>query len=387
MLTTYRRHKKACSHRHEGRRYRRCKCPIWVDGFLGGKEIRQSLDTGDWQKAQDFIREWEAKGNEPKAAQEPITIEAAADKFIADAEAQKLKESTIYKYRFLFKQIAAFSQERGLRYLSELNLQTLGDFRSKWKDGPRSSAKKLERLRSFFRFAQKREWVVKNPASDLRAPRVTLRPTMPYTRHEMMRILAALSKYHSEVTARGRANALRLRALVLLLRYSGMRVGDAVSLTSDRIKLNRLFLYTAKTGTPVNTILPSFVLNVLEGIPMVTDKHYFWNGVDRLDTAVGSWRKRLARLFELSEVTKGHAHRFRDTFAVEVLLAGVPIERVSVLLGHQSVRVTERHYSPWVHARQEQLENDLKRVWEEDPVALMETKGTPEVHGKNETYN
>lgn len=40
------------------------------------------------------------------------------------------------------------------------------------------------------------------------------------------------------------------------------------------------------------------------------------------------------------------SHRFRDAFAVELLLAGGPIERVSILLGHQSVRVTERHYHP-----------------------------------------
>ncbi len=35
----------------------------------------------------------------------------------------------------------------------------------------------------------------------------------------------------------------------------------------------------------------------------------------------------------------------------------------------------------------EQLEQDLKRVWEQDPLALMEKKGTPEVHGKNGRYN
>jgi hypothetical protein len=57
------------------------------------------------------------------------------------------------------------------------------------------------------------------------------------------------------------------------------------------------------------------------------------------------------------------------------------------ILGHQSVRITERHYSPWVRARQEQLEQDLKRVWEQDPVALMESKGSPEVHGKNSSPN
>jgi hypothetical protein len=33
-----------------------------------------------------------------------------------------------------------------------------------------------------------------------------------------------------------------------------------------------------------------------------------------------------------------------------------PIERVSILFGHQSVRVTERHYAPRVRSRQEQLE-------------------------------
>jgi integrase len=387
MLTIYRRHQKECEHRSEGRTYRRCRCPIWVDGFLGGKEIRKSLNTADWQKAQDFLREWEAKESEPKPPQEPMSIQASAEKFVADAEAQKLTEATIYKYRLLFKQMAAFSLKRGLRYITELNLQMLDEFRAGWKDGPRSSAKKLERLRAFFRFAQKRDWVTKNPATDLKAPRITLCPTMPYTRDEMMRILAAITRYRDEFPTRGKENALRIRALVLLLRYSGMRIGDAVSLSTDRIKLNRLFLYTAKTGTPVNTVLPDFVLDALEASPKVTDVHFFWNGRDKLDTIVGSWRKRLARLFELAEVPKGHAHRFRDTFAVELLLAGVPIERVSVLLGHQSVRITERHYSPWVRARQEQLEQDLKRAWEQDPLALMETKGTPEVHGKSGKYN
>jgi len=35
----------------------------------------------------------------------------------------------------------------------------------------------------------------------------------------------------------------------------------------------------------------------------------------------------------------------RDTLTVELLLDGMPVERVSVLLGHSSVKITERHYS------------------------------------------
>jgi len=48
------------------------------------------------------------------------------------------------------------------------------------------------------------------------------------------------------------------------------------------------------------------------------------------------------------------------------------MERVSVLLGHSSVKITERHYAPWVEARQAQLEKDLVRAWRNDPIAQAE---------------
>ena len=81
------------------------------------------------------------------------------------------------------------------------------------------------------------------------------------------------------------------------------------------------------------------------------------------ESEVGDWQRSLKRLLILAVVPDGHAHSFRDTFSVEFLLAGVPIERVSILLGHQSVRITEKHYAPWVRARQEQLEADVRRTW------------------------
>ncbi len=60
----------------------------------------------------------------------------------------------------------------------------------------------------------------------------------------------------------------------------------------------------------------------------------------------------MSRVFEMAKIENGHIHRFRDTFAVELLLARVPIDQVAILLGHSSVRITEKHYSPWVRARQ-----------------------------------
>src|SRR5258707_1357469 len=378
MLIIFRRHRKACKHRDKGRRHRHCLCPIWVDGFLGGKELRESLKMRDWQRAQETIREWEANDRREVKAERKMLEDAWAD-YRADMQARRLHGETIRKYKTLELQMIDFATRHGFRFLDELTLADVSEFRSEWNDGQRSGGKKLERLRTFFGFAQKRKWITDNPATDLKSPKVTLSPTLPFTRPEIMRILAPIDKYKDEFQGRGLDNASRMQALILLLRYGGMRISDTVGCSADRIEENRLLLYTQKTGVPVNNILPNFVLKALAEAPKVTGNYFFWDGTSRLETIVGSWRKRLNRLFELAEVDNGHAHRFRDTFAVELLLAGVPIERVSILLGHESVRTTERNYAPWVRSRQEQLEADLNRAWSVDPIIAALVQGTPQV--------
>jgi integrase len=68
------------------------------------------------------------------------------------------------------------------------------------------------------------------------------------------------------------------------------------------------------------------------------------------------WQRALKGVFKEAGIPHGHAPRFRDRFAVGLLQAGVPMDRVSVSLGHSSIKVTEKHYSPWVRARQDQPE-------------------------------
>jgi len=129
--------------------------------------------------------------------------------------------------------------------------------------------------------------------------------------------------------------------------------------------------------------LPEFVVKELDALPRVSDRYWFWTGVGSVETARKKWSEALADLFDAANVKDGHAHRFRDTFAVELLKAGTPMERVSMLLGHSSIKITEKHYNPWNRARQEQAEQDVRQSWANDPLVLLEmTKGTTEVHGK-----
>ena len=155
----------------------------------------------------------------------------------------------------------------------------------------------------------------------------------------------------------------------------------------ERLQGARLLLRMHKTGQPVYVKLPAFVVEALNSIPRASERYWFWSGVGKVDNNMETWRRKLKRLFSLAGVKNAHPHRFRDTFSVELLLAGVPTEDVSVLLGHESVRITERNYAPWVKARQQRLDADLERAWAQDPIALVETKGTRQGHAEHETVN
>ena len=90
------------------------------------------------------------------------------------------------------------------------------------------------------------------------------------------------------------------------------------------------------------------------------------------------------RLFKIAKIHRPdgtskrcHAHMFRDTFAVALLNRGVPIDRVSLLLGHSSVKVTEKHYAPFVKERQQQLETYARMAWEDATVDAVDVQNRP----------
>lgn len=91
--------------------------------------------------------------------------------------------------------------------------------------------------------------------------------------------------------------------------------------------------------------------------------YFFWSGWGTKKSCVGDYERAFKKLFKLAGIENGHAHRWRDTFAVELLLARVPISDVQTLLGHSSIKVTEKHYSPWVVARAEQLESTVRATF------------------------
>jgi integrase len=352
---------------------------------LAGERVNKTLGLRDWTAANEIIRDWEIARTVTKEKAAGVPVRDACDTFLADVEAQRLSAASLKKYRVLLinerklenrerhsPSLAEFCEGKGVQFTNQITPPVLLRFRSEWKDGALSGAKKLERLRCFGRFLVDQGWWKENLALKLKRPTVVGPPTMPYTREEVTALLAACGQFTDWHGQANQENARRARAFILFLRYSALRIGDAASCPVDRLQANRLFLYTQKTGVPVYVPLPPFVVGALEACPRASERYWFWTGIGSKETLAGNWRRTFRRLCEIAGVQGGHPHRFRDTMAVELLLEGVPMERVSILLGHSSVKITERHYAPWVQARQAQLEADLVRAWRNDPIAQAE---------------
>jgi hypothetical protein len=225
---------------------RSVKCPIWVQGSLGGEYLRRSLDLVSWQAAQDRVRGWEASGEVGLIRADIPNINEAIERFFEDAQARGLAEATIGKLNVLLrKQLLPWCRGKGYLSLKQLTVDELTQFRATWADSPISKYKKQERLKSFFHFCVAREWVRTNPVLGIKPVNVPPSPTLPFEEEQMKAI--------------------------------------------------------------------------------------------------------------------------RDTFAVELLKNGVSLETVSMLLGHASIKVTEKHYKPWVKTLQEKLETEAMKGWPSQP--------------------
>jgi integrase/recombinase XerD len=332
----------------------RCGCPIYQEYRVGKKRYRRSLKTTNWQKALADARKRELE--EFKEKPKSPTVEQACEKFIQDGEARGLREPTLYKFRLLFKQLKQFAADKGFVFVSDLTVDDVRAFRASWPNKNFAARKKLENLRAFFRFCNVSSWIATNPALALKPVKTSDKQIVPITKAEFASILKSCDTYPDK------QNRVRLRAVVLVMRFTGLRIRDVVTLRKDHIKGGKLYLRTAKTGTDVFCPLPSETIDALHAIKASGD-YYFWSGTSKPKSAVGDYQRALRTLFDLAKAPRVHAHLFRHTFATELLTAGNSLETVAALLGHSSTKITERSYSHWVKGRQEKLEDAVKNSW------------------------
>jgi integrase/recombinase XerD len=240
--------------------------------------------------------------------------------------------------------------------VSDLNLDNLRQFRATWPNENESARVKLGNFRAFIGFCHKAKWIEENYAQDLKAGKVVDQKIVPLAPEEIAKILKACDEHP------WKSRGVLLRAMILLMLYTALRIRDVVTLRRDSVRGSRLFLRTAKTGVDVFCPLPPQAVEALGAIP-ANGRWYFWNGASKPKSAVGDYQKSLAKVFKAAVVPRTYPQLFRHTCATTLLHDGVPLQTVSTLLGHSSIKMTKRRYSHWIKGRQEKFEDELKKSW------------------------
>ena len=287
-----------------------------------------------------------------------VTLREAIDAFLRDGAARRLSTATLRGYRHALNHFEAFARERGLQRIESVDTALVRQWRETVPGSAGTCALRLQQVKTWLRFAEGAGWIAKSPAGRLRPPKRESPPTMPLTRAEVRAMLEATRDKPKE------------RALALLMRYSGLAISDSVGLEKSALDGSLLTLRRAKSGELVFGSLPAPVTDALAAIDRPDRAHYFWTGRSTLKTVASYWRDRLHRVASQAGVANFRPHRLRDTFAVELLLAGVAIQDASALLEHSSVETTEKYYAPWDAARRDRLVAILRSAQGKDPLLL-----------------
>jgi integrase len=220
----------------------------------------------------------------------------------------------------LFQQYLA---DRAVRTVDQIDGEMIAAFRTIRGISARTWVKELEILRHFFRHCVDNEWATRNWAEKVPIPK-GIKPAErePYTPGEVARIIAAC-----DVMGRLPYERLRARAIVLLLRYTALRISDVATLKRDRLRSGEILVRTTKNGKPVKLPLHSDLQAALDVLPLPRGAdsadcpYLFWSGKGTHKAVVRDVTRTLAAVFKASGVEGACSHRFRHTLA-EVLEIG-----------------------------------------------------------------
>lgn len=243
---------------------------------------------------------------------------------------------------------------------SYFTMRTGIDFRSRSQDqrsltgnstnrklSARSQARKLSSLRSFFRFLHRREYLDENPAAGIPAPRHYRSLPGVLKNDELPRIL---EEEGVPVKEGGLQEILQVRdrALYEMLYSSGMRIAEILSLCISRLPgdLSRLRIEgkggrerIVFLGPQARQALDEY-LRIRPGMNPSSD-HLFLNHHGRALGARGV-RYRLKCLEQSLQLKSPLSpHKFRHTFATDLMNSGADIRAVQELLGHSRISTTQ----------------------------------------------
>ncbi len=273
---------------------------------------------------------------------------------------RNLSPRTIESYARDLRQFSAWLDEEHIELgaIERSSLRNYLGFRRDTGLSPRSSARALSALRSFFRFLLQTEVLTADPTANLKSP--SLWRTVPHalTTDEIDALLAA----PDTATKLG----LRDRAMIETLYATGLRVSELVGLTLDRVRLDPGFVRVLGKGRKERLVpLGDSAVARLDDYfgrsrPELNRGHrseVFLNHRGGKLTRQGFWKILRGHAVAAGLTSPISPHVVRHSFATHLVENGADLRAVQLMLGHTSLTTTEIY----THVARERL----RRLYDE----------------------
>ncbi|OGG28058.1 hypothetical protein A3A64_04000 [Candidatus Gottesmanbacteria bacterium RIFCSPLOWO2_01_FULL_48_11] len=275
-----------------------------------------------------------------------IDLKTAHNQFLEYLESRRRAHATIIAYGKDIEQVTAFLANMGKKTVAEVSRDELEAFLKKLASDnytPKSVSRKINSIKTFFRFLKASSAISADPAIDIAHPKYEVKPP---------RILSKLEYRALRDACRG---DIRIHAIVELFLQTGIRIGELANLTVDDVKNGELHISAqeghAERTVPVNKAAKEALQRYLEtrsapaagsGQANGQSKALFITKTGR-PLLIRNIRTAIDRYFRIAGIEGAKVNDLRHTFIAHHLMAGTAITTLSELVGHKRLSTTERY--------------------------------------------
>ena len=267
-----------------------------------------------------------------------IDLKTAHTQFTEYLASRRRARATIVAYGKDIEQVTTFLANMGKKTMTEVTRDELEAFLKKLasdKYTPKSISRKINSIKTFFRFLKASGAITMDPAIEIEHPKYEVKPP---------RILSKIEYRALRDACRG---DIRMYAIVELFLQTGVRIGELAALTLADIKGNELHIATqeghAERMVPLNKAAKEALDRYIAvRSPNATSKALFVTKTGRA-LLIRNIRTAIDRYFRIAGIEGAKVNDLRHTFIAHHLMAGTSITTLSKLVGHKRLSTTERY--------------------------------------------
>jgi integrase/recombinase XerD len=255
-----------------------------------------------------------------------------------------LSPNTIHSYSLDLQKLFLFFRENQIVYskANEENLIKFVRHLSQAHLSPRSLARVISSLRSFYRFLVLDGVIAKSPAANLSTPKLWMDLPKFLTEGEVKKLLAQPKT--------DKPRDLRDKAMLELLYASGLRVSELVNLKLKDVNLSQGYVLCKGKGgkeriTPfghsAQEALKDYIQRARPLLLKREEPSLFLSSRGAPFTRQGFWKMLKGYGMKAGLEKKISPHVLRHSFATHLLERGADLRSVQLMLGHSQITTTQ----------------------------------------------